>query len=179
MRRKEKQIADPQELVRVLCAAKFLTVAMIDDGRHYLVSLSHGHDAQRGCISFHCASEGRKIDAVSGEERRLRSTAKEKVTMILIVQNTVRDYDAWKLTFDDHESVRAKYGFPGHTIYRDVNDPNSVTLLLKNESRERAEEFVRDPSLAEAMERGGVTSEPRVSWLEEAETTAYAGRRAA
>jgi len=99
--------------------------------------------------------------------------------MILIVQHTVRDYDAWKPVFDEHEGVRAKYGCLSHTVYRDADDPNNVTLAFRYESRERASEFLRDPSLREAMERGGVISEPRSTWVEEAETVSYATRRAA
>ena len=99
--------------------------------------------------------------------------------MFLIIQHTVRDYDAWKPAFDEHESTRAGYGCLGHTIYRDADRPNELTILTRWESRERAEEFARDPSLDEAMRRGGVTTEPRVLWLDEAETTSYAERRAA
>jgi quinol monooxygenase YgiN len=99
--------------------------------------------------------------------------------MILIVQHTVRDYDAWKTVFDGHESVRAKYGGLGHTIYRDADKPNDLTLFLKYESRERGEQLMQDPSLAEAMKNGGVISEPRFFWVEEAEVASYAGRRAA
>jgi quinol monooxygenase YgiN len=99
--------------------------------------------------------------------------------MILIVQHTVRDYDAWKPVFDEHESVRASYGCQGHTIYRDADNPNELTLFLQYESRERADEFMRDPSLAAAMERGGVISEPRATWVEAAEIASYAERRAA
>jgi len=75
--------------------------------------------------------------------------------------------------------VRARYGGQGHTIYRAADDPNDLTLLLRCESRERADEFMRDPFLCEAMEQGGVTSEPRVQWVEEAEAVTYAARRAA
>jgi quinol monooxygenase YgiN len=99
--------------------------------------------------------------------------------MILIVQHTVRDYDAWKPVFDDHGSVRAKYGCVSHSVYRDADKPNDITLLLDFESRERAEGLLRDPSLAEAMQRGGVISEPRTTWLQKEETTSYAGRQAA
>ncbi len=99
--------------------------------------------------------------------------------MILMLQHTVRDYDAWKPVFDEHESVRAKYGCLGHTIYREADKPNDLTVYMTYESRERAEGLMRDPSLAEAMERGGVISEPRATWLEEAETSSYAGRRVA
>jgi heme-degrading monooxygenase HmoA len=99
--------------------------------------------------------------------------------MILLVQHTVKDYDAWKSVFDEHESTRAKHGGSGHTIYRDADDPNSLTSLIRFETREGAEAFSRDPSLKEAMERGGVTSEPRIMWVEEADSATYSARKAA
>ena len=99
--------------------------------------------------------------------------------MDIIVQHTVRDYDTWKPAFEEHEATRARYGCKGHTIYRDPDSPNDVTLLMSWESRERAEEFFKDPSLREAMEKGGVTTEPRRTWLEEDESRQYAASRAA
>jgi hypothetical protein len=99
--------------------------------------------------------------------------------MIVVLQTKVRDYDAWKPLFDEHEGVRAKYGLLGHTIYRNADAPNDLTLTFRIESRKRAEEFMRDPSLAEAMQRSGVLGEPLVAWLEEAESVSYAERRAA
>jgi quinol monooxygenase YgiN len=99
--------------------------------------------------------------------------------MDIIVQHTVADYDAWKQVFDEHEPERAKYGCKGHTIYRDPDSPNAVTIFMSWDSRERAEEFMSSDSLREAMQSGGVTSEPRATWLEEQETTSYASRRAA
>ena len=99
--------------------------------------------------------------------------------MDIIVQHTVRDYDEWKPTFEEHESERARFGCKGHTIFRDADSPNDVTILMSWESRERAEEFMRSPSLQEAMKKGGVTSEPRANWLKEDETRNYATSRAA
>ena len=100
--------------------------------------------------------------------------------MFLIVHHTVRDYDAWKPVFDEHESVRVKHGCEGHTVYRDADNPNDVTVITSWPSREQAEAFAHDPSLREAMQRGGVIGEPhRVSFIEEAESLSYAGRRAA
>lgn len=90
--------------------------------------------------------------------------------MILIVRHTVRDYDAWKPVFDGHESVRAKYGLLSHIIYHAAEDPNDLTIEFQIESRERAEGILTDPSLAEAMERGGVIGEPLVVWLEKVES---------
>jgi len=99
--------------------------------------------------------------------------------MNIIVQHSVRDFDAWKLTFDEHATTRAKYGCLGHTIYRDPDDRNAISVLTSWQSRDGAERFMRDPSLKAAMEKGGVTSEPRITLLEEAETQTYAASRAA
>ncbi len=54
-----------------------------------------------------------------------------------------------------------------------------MTVITSWESRERAEEFTRDPSLQETMQHGGVVSEPRVQWVESVETVSYPARRAA
>ena len=99
--------------------------------------------------------------------------------MDLILQHTVRDFDAWKPVFDQHEDVRARYGCQGQTIYRSSESPNDVTVVLSWESRERAEEFFRDPSLREAMELGGVVSEPKATWVDKVDERTYAERRAA
>ena len=99
--------------------------------------------------------------------------------MDILVQHTVRDYDEWKRAFDANEAIRAKYGCRGHTIYRDPDNPNEVSILTSWESREGAQQYMEDPSLRTAMDAGGVISEPRVTQLEEEETHSYAARRAA
>jgi len=93
--------------------------------------------------------------------------------MIIMVQHTVRDYDAWKPLFDEHQAVRTRHGATGHVLYQSADDPNEVTVLNQFPSRAQAEAFAADPSLKEAMERGGVISEPRVTWLQETETVDY------
>ena len=99
--------------------------------------------------------------------------------MFLIVHHRVRDFDAWKSAFDQNASVRARYGCTGHTIYRSADDPNDVRIFTEWPSREKAEQYTRDPSLPEAMQRGGVIGEPHITFAEEAEITTYATSRAA
>jgi heme-degrading monooxygenase HmoA len=108
---------------------------------------------------------------VPRQERRLGFI--RKVIMIIIVQHTVRDFDAWKTVFDEHRSVRAGHGATGHELYRGFEDPNEVTVVNHFPSKEQAEAFAADPSLKEAMERGGVISEPRITWAQEADAAAY------
>jgi heme-degrading monooxygenase HmoA len=93
--------------------------------------------------------------------------------MVVIVQHKVRDFDAWKPVFDEHGAVRRRYGATGHEIYRGLEDPNDITVVNHFPSKEQAQAFAADPSLKEAMARGGVISEPHMTWAEETETVEY------
>ena len=98
--------------------------------------------------------------------------------MVLIVQHRVRDYDTWKPAFDEHGDIRRRHGATGHELYRGLDDPNEITIVNHFHSREQAEAFAADPSLKEAMERGGVISEPRITWARETETVDYKAKAA-
>jgi quinol monooxygenase YgiN len=93
--------------------------------------------------------------------------------VILVVHHRVRDYDAWKLVFDEHEIVRRSHGEIEHRVYRDLNDPNRVIVHNDFPSEEAARAFLEDPSLQEAMQRAGVEGEPGVSFIERAERKVY------
>ncbi len=69
IRRKEKAITDRNEMISLLKAAKYVTIAMCDKNMPYLVTLSHGYDQERNCIYFHCAQEGKKIDILQKNNR--------------------------------------------------------------------------------------------------------------
>lgn len=63
LRRKDRAVEDPAEIDRILTTTKYVTLALCGaDMRPYAVVLSHGYDAARGCLYFHSAREGRKID---------------------------------------------------------------------------------------------------------------------
>jgi hypothetical protein len=61
VRRKDREITDPEELQQVLKTTQYVTVALCMDNEPYLVSLSHGYDEAKNCIYFHCAPEGKKL----------------------------------------------------------------------------------------------------------------------
>jgi len=62
MRRKEKEIRDIDEINRILGSTQYVTLAMCRQNQPYLVTMSHGFDARKNCLYFHCASSGKKID---------------------------------------------------------------------------------------------------------------------
>jgi nitroimidazol reductase NimA-like FMN-containing flavoprotein (pyridoxamine 5'-phosphate oxidase superfamily) len=61
VRRKDREITDPDALKFVLKSTKYVTIALCMNNDPYLVSLSHGYDEAKNCLYFHCAPEGRKI----------------------------------------------------------------------------------------------------------------------
>jgi hypothetical protein len=63
MRRKDRELTDPAELLSVLEKADVCRLALADDKVPYLVTMNFGlkHD-QNLVLYFHCANEGKKID---------------------------------------------------------------------------------------------------------------------
>jgi nitroimidazol reductase NimA-like FMN-containing flavoprotein (pyridoxamine 5'-phosphate oxidase superfamily) len=62
MRRKEKQITDTQQMEQILEQAQVCRLAMVDQGRPYVVPLNFGY--RDGALYFHSALEGRKIEVI-------------------------------------------------------------------------------------------------------------------
>lgn len=93
--------------------------------------------------------------------------------MILAVRHTVADFPAWKRVFDEHAAVRKQHGATGHRLLQSADDPNTVTVLNVFPDRASIEAFASDPSMAEAMQRAGVVSQPDITIWDETEETPY------
>lgn len=91
----------------------------------------------------------------------------------VIVRHRVADYAAWKPVFDEHEATRRKHGAVGHHVFRLASDPQEVIVVNLYRDAAGAQAFAADPSLREAMHRGGVVSEPEVLFCEHAESSDY------
>lgn len=91
----------------------------------------------------------------------------------VIVRHKVRDYDTWLPIFQEHGTVRRRYGGLGDQVYRVNGDPNDLIIVNFFADLERAKAFTQDPSLRETMGRAGVISEPEVTFAEEVEEATY------
>jgi len=73
----------------------------------------------------------------------------------------LEDYEKWRAGFDSRDSLRRENGSTGvNQIYRDVDNPNTVTLILEWEDMEKAKAFLDDPKLKQAMQAAGVIGAP-------------------
>jgi nitroimidazol reductase NimA-like FMN-containing flavoprotein (pyridoxamine 5'-phosphate oxidase superfamily) len=62
LRRKDKQITDPEKLIKPLIEADYITLSLCMENKPYIVTLSHVYDPENNCVYFHSAREGKKID---------------------------------------------------------------------------------------------------------------------
>jgi hypothetical protein len=75
----------------------------------------------------------------------------------------LEDYDKWRTGFDSKEDFRRASGSTGvKQIYRDVDQPNTVTLILEWENAEKAQAFLNDPMLKQVMQSIGVVGAPLI-----------------
>lgn len=88
-----------------------------------------------------------------------------------LVHHKVEDYKTWKSVFDGHSSLRSEAGSQGGKIFRSINDPNELFVLLEWDSIENAQKFAQSDSIKEAMKKAGVVGMPAVYFVEEAAKT--------
>jgi nitroimidazol reductase NimA-like FMN-containing flavoprotein (pyridoxamine 5'-phosphate oxidase superfamily) len=67
MRRKEKEVKDPEEIVAILQQAQVLRLGLCSEDVPYVVPLNFGY--RDGCLYVHSAGEGKKIDMIRANPR--------------------------------------------------------------------------------------------------------------
>ncbi|MCE5270315.1 pyridoxamine 5'-phosphate oxidase family protein [bacterium] len=69
MRRKEREITDRAEMESILKQAPVFHLGLVDAEGPYVVPVNCGYDSAGGCLWFHCAREGRKVEALRRDNR--------------------------------------------------------------------------------------------------------------
>lgn len=66
MRRKDREVTDPQKIDGIISACQCCRLGLCDQGRAYVVPLNFGfaREGGRRVLYFHSAREGRKIDLI-------------------------------------------------------------------------------------------------------------------
>lgn len=68
---------------------------------------------------------------------------------VVHVQNTVKDFELWKASFDRFEAFRVEQGVQSYRVSRGLHDPNNVIIDLLFADTSAAEAFL--PKLAKVM----------------------------
>lgn len=77
----------------------------------------------------------------------------------LMVELVVEDYDGWKSRRDALAAARAEYGEKHARVYRVVDEPNQVVLLMEWESLEAARAFSESDAFLEGMDESDYLEE--------------------
>jgi len=79
----------------------------------------------------------------------------------------VKDYDQWKQEYDESIEQRKAAGEISFQVFRNADDPNTVTVLSVHESAEQVQAFMDSPYLKERMEAAGITKMGQMLIVEE------------
>ena len=116
-----------------------------------------------------CGGDGSKEETntdTTTTESTTNAVTPEVNTIITTPQNMmtamhkVSDFEKWKTSYDEHDSMRLAQGIHSFVIGRGVEDPNMVLVAVKVDDMAKAKAFAKDPSLKKAMQKGGVTGTP-------------------
>ena len=64
--------------------------------------------------------------------------------ILLVVQHSLDDYDAWRENFDATLPIMERHGVVDAKVHRGVDDPNSVLVVLRIPTAEQAYALVED-----------------------------------
>lgn len=85
----------------------------------------------------------------------------------ILVRHKVQDYAKFKTAFDEHGTSRAAIGSKGGYVFRDIDDPSEIVILLDGVDLKKAREFTQSEDLRESMKKAGVADQPDVYLLDE------------
>lgn len=79
----------------------------------------------------------------------------------------VKNYEQWKQGYDASIEQRKAAGEISFQVFRNVDDPNTVTVLSVQQSAEKVNAFMDSPDLKERMKAAGVTEMGQMLVVEE------------
>ena len=91
--------------------------------------------------------------------------------IVTVIRHPVADYAAWKTIFDENHP--GTMGALFSRINRDLGDSNTVAVVAGFATADAANSFANNPDPKAAMDRSGVTSQPRIEMYEEVEANQY------
>lgn len=83
---------------------------------------------------------------------------------MMVVIHKVANFNKWKASYDEHDSMRLAGGVHNYVIGRGFKDSNTVLVAVKVDDITKAKSFSKDPSLKKAMQKGGVLGAPRMNF---------------
>lgn len=80
----------------------------------------------------------------------------------MFVRHNVKDFAAWKKTYDEFDATRKGMGVTGHGVYQAEGNPNDVTVYHDFATFDAAKKFATSDELKTTMEKAGVVGAPDI-----------------
>lgn len=90
------------------------------------------------------------------------------VKYYLSISHEVANYTNWKSGYDKDLPARKAAGLKDIFVKQDINNANLITAFFEVNNLAKAQAFVSDPRLKEAMSKAGVTSAPNIVFYKSA-----------
>jgi hypothetical protein len=80
----------------------------------------------------------------------------------LTVHFKVKDYAAWRTSYDGQEQSRLSAGITNARVFRSAEDPNEVVILQDVADEAKARTWLGSDDLKAAMQNNGVIGSPSI-----------------
>jgi hypothetical protein len=84
---------------------------------------------------------------------------------LMVIHHEVRDYAEWRPAFDAHESNRVGAGITNGRVYRKVEDPDDLVILLDVADVAKARAWASGEDLKAVMQKAGVLGAPVIHFI--------------
>jgi len=80
----------------------------------------------------------------------------------LTVHFKVKDFNAWRTSYDANSTGHASAGVTNGKVFRSADDPNEVVILQDVADVAKARTWLGSEDVKAAMQRGGVVGSPSI-----------------
>jgi hypothetical protein len=80
----------------------------------------------------------------------------------LTVHIKVKDFSAWRTSYNGHEKERASAGITNGRVFRSPDDPNDVVILQDVADVSKARTWLTSNDMKAVMEKSGVLGSPNL-----------------
>jgi nitroimidazol reductase NimA-like FMN-containing flavoprotein (pyridoxamine 5'-phosphate oxidase superfamily) len=110
LQKKEREIKDQKELLRIIKTGKYLTIALCRNNEPYIVTLSYGYDERKNAFYFHSRLRGLKCEFIKDNPRVCATIIEDKGYIMNDCAHEFRSVIVWgKMSFVETLEEK-KYG---------------------------------------------------------------------
>jgi hypothetical protein len=80
----------------------------------------------------------------------------------LTVHFKVKDFGAWRTSYNGHEKERTSAGITNGRVFRSADDPNEVVILQDVADVSRARTWLTSNEMKSVMEKSGILGLPTI-----------------